>query len=188
MPDLSLTMSMLNGFLNGARTQSQSEILQWFLRMIVLGKDNNGADLCQSGSVLVYWPDGKLHLFNASDFLFEEGLLDRNKFKKTVFATYEGMAGRAFSQNAIQYSPDVKGDPGFVNEGEPIKTMLCAPIILPSHRGRPFGVASFHNGPDAPGFSQRDSHCHAVCGEHLELRAGLGCTDADEQCFHRPRA
>ncbi len=154
MPDLSLTMSMLNGFLNGARTQSQSEILQWFLRMIVLGKDHDGADLCQSGSVLVYRSDGKLHLFNDGNFLFDEKLLDGNKFKKTIFATHEGMAGRAFSQKTIQYSEDVKGDPGFVNEGEPIKTMLCAPIILPSQRGRPFGVASFHNGPDVPGFSR----------------------------------
>ena len=153
MADLSLTMTMLNGFLNGARTQSQSEILQWFLRMIVLGKDRDGADLCESGSILVYRPDGKLHLFNDGDFLFEEGFLDKNKFKKTVFATYEGMAGRAFSQKAIQYSSDVKRAPGFVNEGEPIKSMFCAPIILPSRRGRPFGVASFHNGPGAPEFS-----------------------------------
>jgi hypothetical protein len=152
MADLSLTMTMLNGFMNGARTQSQSEILQWFLRMIVLGKDRDGADLCESGSIAVYRPDNKLHLFNDGDFLFEEGVLDRSKFKKTEFATYEGMMGRAFSQKTIQYSPDVKRDPGFINEGEPIKTMLCAPIILPSHRGRPFGVASFHNGPGSPDF------------------------------------
>ncbi len=155
MADLSLTMTMLNGFMNGARTQSQSEILQWFLRMIVLGKDRDGADLCESGSVLVYRPDGKLHLFNDGDFLFEEGLLDRSKFKKTEFATYEGMVGRAFSQKTIQYSSDVKRDPGFINEGEPIKSMFCAPIILPSRRGRPFGVVPSITARDRRNFPAR---------------------------------
>jgi predicted nucleotide-binding protein len=144
-------LETLNGFMNGARTQSQSEIFKWFLRMVVLGKD---PDLCESGSVMVYRPDGKLHVFNDDNFLFEERLLDQNKFKKMVFETYEGMAGRAFSQKTIQYSSDVKRNPSFVNEGEPICCMFCAPIILPSRPGRPFGVASFHNSADGPEFSR----------------------------------
>ena len=154
MPDHSLTMTALNGFMNGARTQSQSDILKWFLRMIVLGKDRDGADLCESGSVMVYRPDEKLHVFNDDNFLFGEGLLDKSKFKKMEFQTFEGMAGRAFSQKTIQYSSDVKKNPSFVNEGEPIRCMFCAPIILPSRPGRPFGVASFHNGTDTPEFSR----------------------------------
>ena len=153
MSHLSLTMSMLNGFMNGARTQTQSDILKWFLRMIVLGKDRGGADLCESGSVMVYRPDGKLHVFNDDEFLFQEGLLDKSKFKKMDFQTFEGMAGRAFSQKAIQYSSNVRANPSFVNEGEPIGCMLCAPIVLPSRPMRPFGVASFHNSPAAPEFS-----------------------------------
>lgn len=154
MPDLALTLSSLNGFLNTARVESQSEILKWFLRMIILGKDHDGADLCESGSVMVYRPDGKLHVFNDDNFLFEEGLLDKNKFKKMVFEKYEGMAGRAFTQKTIQYSGDVKANPSFVNEGEPIRCMLCAPIVLPSRPNRPFGVASFHNGPGSEEFTQ----------------------------------
>jgi len=153
MPDLSHTMVALNSFMDGARTHSQSDILKWFLRMIVLGKED-GADLCESGSVMVYRPDGKLHVFNDDDFLFKEGLLDRSKFKKMEFETFEGMAGRAFSFKSVQYSSDVKTNPNFVSEGEPIHCMFCAPIILPSRPGRPFGVASFHNGPNAPEFSQ----------------------------------
>jgi predicted nucleotide-binding protein len=154
MSDLARTLTSLNGFLNTARVESQSEILKWFLRMIVLGKDRDGADLCESGSVMVYRPDGKLYVFNDDNFLFEEGLLDKSKFKKMVFQKYEGMAGRAFTQKTVQYSADVKGDPNFVNEGEPIRCMLCVPIILPSRPSRPFGVASFHNAVGAEGFAQ----------------------------------
>jgi predicted nucleotide-binding protein len=153
MPDLALTLTSLNGFLNTARVESQSEILKWFLRMIILGKDRDGADLCESGSVMVYRPDGKLHVFNDDNFLFDEGLLDKSKFKKMVFEKHEGMAGRAFTQQKVQYSTDVKANPSFVNEGEPIRCMLCAPIMLPSRPTRPFGVASFHNSPGAGEFS-----------------------------------
>jgi predicted nucleotide-binding protein len=160
MADLSLTMTMLNDFMNIARRQShpemqksQSEILKSFLRMIVLGKNRGGADLCESGSILTYKPDGMLHLFNDDEFLFKENLLDREKFKKTVFALHEGLGPLAFSSNRIQYSADVSKDPRFLNLGEPIKSMLCAPIVLPS-RARQFGVASFHNGQDAPPFSE----------------------------------
>jgi predicted nucleotide-binding protein len=120
--------------------------------MIVLGKDHDGADLCESGSVMVYRPD-KLHVFNDDNFLFQEGLLDKSKFKKMEFEKYEGIAGRAFTQKTIQYSADVKSNPSFVGEGEPIRCMFCAPIILPSRPSRPFGVASFHNGPGSSEFS-----------------------------------
>jgi len=153
MADLVLTIDKLNGFTKIARTQSQSEILKWFLRKIVLGKDRDGADLCQSGSVLVL-RDGKLSLFNPGDFLFTEKFLDREKFKKTVFDTFEGMAGEAFSQQSVLYEPNVRDNKWFVDEGEPIKCMLCAPIILPSRPRRPFGVASFHNGGDGSEFSR----------------------------------
>lgn len=153
MQDLSLTMSVLNDFMTGAREQTQSEILKWFLRRIVLGKDRGGADLCESGSVMVYRPDGKLHVFNDDRFLFNEGLLDEKNFKKMEFETYEGWAGIAFSNKTVKYDPDVKSKPGFVNEGEPIGCMLCAPIILPSRPKRPFGVTSFHNRPGSSEFS-----------------------------------
>ena len=152
MPDLALTMKALGAFMNGARSQSQSDILKWFLRMIILGKDRGGADLCESGSVMVYRPDGKLHVFNDDNFLFAEELLDKNKFKKMEFQTFEGMAGRAFSLKTIEYSANVNSNPSFVSQGEPIGCMFCAPIILPSRPARPFGVASFHNGPGAPEF------------------------------------
>jgi predicted nucleotide-binding protein len=157
MRDLALTIDRLNGFMNLARENPQSDILKWFLRRIVLGQNRGGADLCQSGSVMVCRPaDDKLHVFNDDEFLFTEGLLDKNKFKKMVFNRDEGMAGEAFSSKHVVYDPDVKIGGTFVDEGEPIKSMLCAPIKLPSRRGegaRPFGVVSFHNGPDAPEFS-----------------------------------
>lgn len=157
MRDLALTIDKLNGFMNLARENSQSDILKWFLRKIVLGKDRGGADLCESGSVMVYRPaDDKLQVFNDDEFLFTEGFLDKNKFKKMVFNRDEGMAGEAFSSRHIVYDDNVKVGGSFVDEGEPIKTMLCAPIKLPSRRGekaRPFGVVSFHNGPDAGEFA-----------------------------------
>jgi len=156
MPDLSLTLDKLNSFMNLARENSQSDILKWFLRKIVLGKAGGGADLCESGSVMVYRPDGKLHVFNDDKFLFTEGFLDEKRFKKLVFETYEGVAGEAFSQKRTRYEGNVKANAAFVDEGEPIKTMLCAPILLPARRrdsSRPFGVVSFHNGAAGPEFS-----------------------------------
>ena len=157
MPDLALTLDKLNSFMQLAREQSQSEILKWFLRKIVLGKDRGGADLCESGSVMVYRPaDDKLHVFNDDRFLFKEGFLDEKRFKKLVFDKDEGMAGEAFTGKTIVYDPNVKASNLFVDEGEPIKTMLCAPIMLPSRRRDPmraFGVVSFHNGSGAPEFS-----------------------------------
>ena len=155
MADLALTMSVLNNFMNGARTQSQSDILKWFLRMVILGKDREGADLCESGSVMVYRPDRKLHVFNDDNFLFEEGLLEKGKFSKMQFDPVEGMAGRAYSLRTIQYSRDVKANPSFVSQGEPIRCMFCAPVILPSRPKWPFGVASFHNGPNSPEFDRQ---------------------------------
>jgi hypothetical protein len=181
MRDLAVTIDKLNIFMNLARENSQSDILKWFLRKIVLGKDRGGADLCQSGSVMVYRPaDDKLHVFNDDEFLFKEGLLDKNKFKKMVFDRDEGMAGEAFSSRHTVYDDNVKIGGSFVDEGEPIKTMLCAPIKLPSRRGekaRPFGVVSFHNGPDAPEFGPETQNAMGLAvnclGFTLDLAARM---------------
>lgn len=142
-----LPATTLNNFMRAARVQSQSEILKLFLRLLVFGND-----ISESGSVLVWLSkDGKLHLFNDNDFLFEEGLLDRNKKWKTVFDTWEGVAGLAFTTRSIQYRNDVTRDKQYVsdkqpNGTDPIKSIVCLPIILPG-KTRPFGVVSFHNGP-----------------------------------------
>ena len=148
--DPSLTMTVLNNFMNAARGKSQSDILKDFLRMIIFR-----GGLSKSGAILVWKKaDGMLHLFNEDDFLFKEGYLDRSTWTKDSdedvrFALHECFAGLAFNTRRTQYDPDVSKNKHYVDTGEPIRDMLCVPIILPA-RVMPFGVASFHNGPDDP--------------------------------------
>jgi hypothetical protein len=130
-------------------SRSQSEILKHFLRMIVFD-----ADLSESGSIVEYKKsDNKLVLFNKDNFLFEEGYLEGKKEDWTSeFALHEGLAGRAFDTGETKYSNDVTKEKWYLDKGEPISSMVCAPIKLPSHRfkdNKPFGVASFHNKPAA---------------------------------------
>lgn len=149
MTDLSLTMTRLNDFMEAAKreSRSQSEILKHFLRMIVFD-----ADLSESGSILEHKKsDNKLVLFNKDNFLFEEGYLQGKKEDWTSeFALHEGLAGRAFDTGETKYSNDVTKEKWYLDKGEPISSMVCAPIKLPSRRSKdnkPFGVASFHNKP-----------------------------------------
>lgn len=147
MTDLALTMTRLNDFMEAAKreSRSQSEILKHFLRMIIFD-----ADLSESGSICEYKKsDNKLVLFNDDNFLFEEGYLQGKKEDWTSeFALHEGLAGRAFDTGETKYSNDVTKEKWYLDKGEPIKSMVCAPIKLPSRRSKdnkPFGVASFHN-------------------------------------------
>ncbi len=140
------TMDMLNNFIQSARTQTQSEILKSFLRLIVFT-----GDLSESGSILIWnKSDSKLHLFNDDNFLFTENFLDPNKKWKFEFDRWEGLAGQAFQAGRTQFSEDVSKDRRFaaMGEGEPIKDMVCVPIVVRS-LDQPFGVASFHNSPSS---------------------------------------
>jgi predicted nucleotide-binding protein len=150
-----LPATILNNFMRGARAQSQSEILKSFLRLLVFG-----SDISESGSVLVWHSvDGKLHLFNDHDFLFNEGFLDKKKQWKLVFDTWEGLAGLAYTTRALQYSNDVSKEKHYVKDtqpgdaADPIKSMVCLPIVLPG-KTRPYGVVSFHNGSSGPPFEE----------------------------------
>lgn len=165
-----LPASMLNNFLRCARVQSQSEILKSFLRLLVFT-----GDMSESGSILVWQSmDGKLHLFNDQDFLFEEGFLDKNKQWKLVFDTWEGLAGLTYTSRTIQYSNDVSKTKAYVsdkqpnNEVEPIKSMVCLPIVLPG-KTRPFGVTSFHNGPSGSSFDEEARICMEVAVNALSF-------------------
>jgi predicted nucleotide-binding protein len=140
------TMDMLNTFIQTSRTQTQSEILKTFLRLIVFR-----GGLAESGSVCIWnKSDRKLHLFNDDDFLFIEGFLDKNKNWKLEFDPWEGLAGQAFQIGRTQYSDDVTKDRRFAvaGGGEPIRDMVCVPIVVRS-LSAPFGVASFHNSPSS---------------------------------------
>lgn len=153
--DTSLTIKALNDFMNSARGKTQSEILKDFVRMIIFR-----GGLSKSGGVLIWKKsDGMLHLFNEDDFLFNEHFLDKSKWTKEKdpelrFALHECFAGLAFTTQETQYDKDVSRNKHYLDTGEPIRDMLCVPIILPS-RPIPFGVASFHNGPKDPAFSPR---------------------------------
>ena len=144
-----LTIAMLNNFLRAARNRPSSEILKSFLRLVIFK-----GGLCESGSILVY--DGaerKLRLFNDQEFLFKERFLDPAKPWKVEFEPWEGLAGLTFTTRSLQYTDDVTKDKQYVDEGEPIKSMVCVPVVLPS-LAQPFGVASFHNGPAGAGFDE----------------------------------
>ncbi len=153
--DSSLIMTNLKNFLNAARGKSQSEILKDFLRMIIFR-----GGLSKSGAVLLWKKeDGMLHLFNEDGFLFREGYLDKTKWTKEKdsdlkFALHECFAGLAFTTRTTQYDPDVSKNKHYIDTGEPIRDMLCVPIILPS-RVYPLGVASFHNPPTDRPFSDK---------------------------------
>ena len=138
------TMDMLNNFIQSGRTQTQSDILKSFLRLIVFR-----GDLSESGSVLIWnKSDSKLHLFNDDNFLFTETFLDPKKKWKSEFEPWEGLAGQAFQTGRTQFTEDVSKDRRFasVGEGEPIRDMVCIPIAVRS-LAQAFGVASFHNSP-----------------------------------------
>ncbi len=140
------TMDMLNNFIQSARTQTQSDILKTFLRLIIFK-----GDLAESGSIVIWnKSDSKLHLFNDDDFLFTENFLDPSKKWKFEFDRWEGLAGQAFQSGRMQFSEDVSKDKRFaaVGDGEPIKDMVCMPIAVRSLT-QPFGVASFHNSPSS---------------------------------------
>lgn len=165
--------SMLNNFVAAAgRNQSRPEILKNFLRMVI-----HRGGMSKAGSILVWEktdrPEGTLRLFNDDEFLYDEGFLDKNKYPKTVFGPTEGMAGDAFSSGRVQYSDDVGADPRFVGEGEPIKSMICVPIILPA-RTRPFGVVSFHNPPSMPSFDEPTRNTIELAVSILSLALALG--------------
>lgn len=140
------TMDMLNNFIQTARSQTQSEILKSFLRLIVFH-----GDLSESGSIVTWSPnDSKLKLFNPDKFLFTENFLDPNKKWKFEFDRWEGLAGQAFQTGRTQFSEDVSKDRRFtaVDAGDPIKDMVCVPISVRA-LAQPFGVASFHNSPES---------------------------------------
>ncbi|MBA3915539.1 MAG: nucleotide-binding protein [Acidobacteriales bacterium] len=169
----SLTVSMLNSFIAAAgRHQSRSDMLKHFLRMVIFR-----GGMAHSGSILVWEkaeePEGALRLFNDGDFLFKEGFLDRDKYPKSKFAPWEGLAGEAFTSGRARYNNDVTSDPNYINRGEPIKSMVCVPIILPS-RSRPFGVASFHNPESEPGFDEEARDTIELAVSILSLALALG--------------
>src|SRR5512147_1280410 len=149
VPDLAF--GMLSNFLKASRDKPQSDIIKNFLWIVI-----KRAEISESGSVLVYNPDdGKLHLFNEDDFLFQQGFLDKTKPWKAEFSPYEGLAGLAFATAEEQVSNDVQNDPRFAHDGDGgIGSMICMPIII-SRQEQPFGVVSFHNTPGTTSFDNR---------------------------------
>lgn len=172
-----LSIKILNDFLLAARGQPQSEILKAFLRMVVFS-----GELSESGSILIRAPDRKLRLFNDHDFLFREKFLDSAKQWKVEFELHEGLAGRAFATSMLQYSDDVSQDKRYVGGDEPIKSMVCAPIVLPTN-SIPFGVASFHNGPGGKTFDDDTRGMIQLAVQSLTL-----ALQASEQQLHHERS
>lgn len=83
------------------------------------------------------------------------------------------MAGVAFTTQTLQYNNEVSSNKkNFVDEGEPIESIVCVPVIIPS-RARPFGVASFHNGSPNQPFDEEARRTIEMAVHALDFALGL---------------
>lgn len=132
----------LLSFLDSVRGMSQVEILKTFLSVFV--KDQI---VSESGSIHVFDPDSELlHLFNHNDFLFVQGILQRDlNWEDKPFKPWSGFAGTAFARKRRVFSNDVRSHRRYdASKNSPIHTMVCEPILIHGY-ANPFGVVSFHN-------------------------------------------
>src|SRR6266446_4462767 len=137
-------------FLRASKLKSQTEILKNFVRLVIR---NN--QIAREGSIHIFNPTtSQLEIFNPDNFLYDEGLLKRDK-RLFNLTPGQGGAGRAFSLRTPKLI-DPRTDSTFISEagGDNISSIICVPIY--TDRDGPIGVASFHDPPGERRLTETD--------------------------------